>query len=168
MSSIAIVGNLNIDQKYDPGFRYKMSTILVQTEGKGNKSKTCIKNCTEIAKQLKRTPGQICKFFGCQLGTRTCITSDGDAIISGHHETNVLQQLLDIFIDKFVLCPKCLLPETELLIKKDNIFHNCNACGFLGMVDMTHKLCTFILQVHNAEKKLKKSKKDAKLLEKTT
>ena len=156
MASIAIAGNLNKDKKADPAYRYKMEPVLGKLEGKGNGSKTCIVNCKEIAEQLHRTPTVLCKFFGCELATQSRITNDR-AIINGHHANKVLQQHLDTFIDKFVLCPTCLLPETKLSVKGGDIYHKCKACGSKNLVDMTHKLCTFIVKEHKSNKIHKKS-----------
>ena len=122
-------------------------------------------NCKEIATQLHRTPGELCKFFGCELATQSRITDDR-AIINGQHTNKILQQHLDTFIDKFVLCPTCLLPETKLSVKSGNIYHKCKACGSKNLVDMSHKLCKFILSQHKAAKKDSKGdKKDKKLRE---
>jgi len=66
--------------------------------------------------------------------------------VNGAHNAPDLQKLLNIFIDKFVLCPNCHLPETYLSVKKGVICHKCSACGARSPVDMSHKLCTFILK----------------------
>jgi translation initiation factor 5 len=68
------------------------------------------------------------------------------ATVNGAHNAPDLQKLLNIFIDKFVLCPNCHLPETYLSVKKGVICHKCSACGARSPVDMSHKLCTFILK----------------------
>ena len=36
-------------------------------------------------------------------------------IVNGSHEANKLQDMLDGFIKKFVLCPECENPETDLV-----------------------------------------------------
>jgi len=51
------------------------------------------------------------------------------ATVNGAHTAADLQKLLNVFIDKFVLCPNCKLPETALVVKKGIIFHRCSACG---------------------------------------
>ena len=68
------------------------------------------------------------------------------ATVNGAHTAPDLQKLMNMFIDKFVLCPKCHLPETALVVKKGIIYHKCSACGAKEAVDMSHKLCTFILK----------------------
>jgi len=60
------------------------------------------------------------------------------------------------YIEGFVLCPNCRLPETDYKIKSDTIYHKCAACGAKEMLNMQHKLCTYILAQD------KKAKKDAK------
>jgi hypothetical protein len=91
------------------------------------------------------------------LGSQTTYSAETDrAIVNGHHTDIVLQQLMHKYIQLFVLCPNCNLPETEYKIKTGVIYHKCAACGAKEMVDMTHKLCTFILAQD------KKARSDAK------
>lgn len=57
------------------------------------------------------------KFFGCELGAQTQFDIKNDRfIVNGAHEAGKLQQMLDIFIKKFVLCPGCDNPETVLTV----------------------------------------------------
>jgi translation initiation factor 5 len=91
------------------------------------------------------------KFFGCELGAQTTFDDKGDRyIVNGAHDLVRLRELLDSFIEKFVLCPSCKNPETELIISgkkgQEMITKDCKACGHKGQVDMKHKLCTFILK----------------------
>lgn len=56
------------------------------------------------------------KFFGCELGAQTQFDTKNDRyIVNGSHEANKLQDMLDGFIRKFVLCPECDNPETDLV-----------------------------------------------------
>jgi len=83
-------------------------------------------------------------------------------VVNGSHSDGVLMELVGKYIEGFVLCPECGLPETHYKIKEGCIFHRCAACGASVMVDMEHKLCTYILAQHKKEKKMKKeqAKKD--------
>jgi hypothetical protein len=56
------------------------------------------------------------------------------------------------------LCPNCGLPETDYKIKSDVIYHKCAACGAKEMVDMSHKLCNYILAEDKKAKKENKGK----------
>lgn len=141
---------LNIDRSIeDPFYRYKMPRLIAKVEGKGNGIKTVIVNMTEVAKALSRPPTYPTKFFGCELGAQTQFDNKNDRyIVNGSHTDDKLQTLLDTFIKKFVLCPSCSNPETNLVVsaKKGTISQRCIACGYNGMVDMRHKLTTFILK----------------------
>jgi translation initiation factor 5 len=95
------------------------------------------------------------KFFGTELGAQTPIDEKNDRyIVNGAHEANRLRELLDVFIDKFVLCASCKNPETDLIIdKQENIHRDCKACGQKTDIDMRHKLTTYIIR--NPPKKSK-------------
>ncbi|CAL1536946.1 unnamed protein product [Lymnaea stagnalis] len=142
--------SFNIDRSNtDPFYRYKMPRLIAKVEGKGNGIKTVIVNMTEVAKALSRPPTYPTKFFGCELGAQTQFDSKNDRyIVNGSHTDEKLQTLLDGFIKKFVLCPECSNPETNLVVqvKRGTIMQRCIACGYNGSVDMRHKLTTFILK----------------------
>lgn len=140
---INISGSTPVD---DPEYRYKMPTVFGKIEGKGNGIKTVIPNISDVGLALKRDPGEVNKFFGCELGAQTTYNAETDrAIVNGAHTDQVLQQNIHKYIELFVLCPNCRLPETEYKIKSGAIYHKCMACGSKEMVDMSHKLCTYIL-----------------------
>lgn len=128
-----------------------MPVLLTKIEGKGNGIKTVIPNMTDIAKALARPPTYPTKFFGCELGAQTTFDEKNERyIVNGAHDASRLRELLTGFIDKFVLCPNCKNPETDLYIsgsgKREKIYRDCKACGHRQDVDMTHKLTTFILK----------------------
>jgi len=142
------MSNLNINRKVaDAFYRYKMPRIIAKVEGKGNGIKTAIVNMSEIAKALSRPPAYLTKYFGYELGTQTMCDNKNDRyIVNGEHTSDKLQNLLDGFVHKFVLCPDCDNPETNLTVKKNSIFRCCTACGHVCIVDMRHKLTTFIVK----------------------
>ena len=52
----------------------------------------------------------------CVWSSRTTVVSQTDkAVVNGAHDAAQLQTLMNGFINKFVLCPKCSLPETDLV-----------------------------------------------------
>ena len=155
---INISGATPID---DPEYRYKMPAVFGKVEGSGNGIKTAIPNITDVGTSLYRSPAEVNKFFGCELGAQTTYSADTDrAIVNGQHTDAVLQELVHRYIEKFVLCPNCRLPETDYKIKSGTVWHKCKACGAKEMVDMTHKLCKFILAEDKKNKKAGKGKKD--------
>merc|ERR1712048_426082 len=89
------------------------------------------------------------QFFGYELGVKTSYTnkeSEGErAIVNGHHDTQVFQSLVDKFIDKYVLCRGCQLPEIDMVVnKKGLVVATCKTCGWNGDLDNDHKLATYI------------------------
>ncbi|CAN0161906.1 unnamed protein product, partial [Ectocarpus sp. 12 AP-2014] len=159
-------GNINISGTEpidDPEYR-RMPRVIGKVEGRGNGIKTVIFNVTDLSLALKRDPGEVCKFFGTELGAQARRPTryneeDERAIVNGAHTNATLQQLVHKYVELFVLCPNCRLPESKYKIKNGAIFHKCYACGAKEMVDMSHKLCTYIV---NTAKKAKKGKdKDA-------
>ena len=161
-SIVNIAGTSPVD---DPEYRYKMPVVFGKIEGRGNGIKTVIPNISEVALSLHRPPGEVNKFFGCELGAQTTYNAETDrAVVNGAHTDDTLQNLIHRYIEVFVLCPQCGLPETDYKIKNDCIYHKCAACGTKEMVDMSHKLCTYILaQDKKAKKEAKsKSKKEGK------
>ena len=65
---------------------------------------------------IKYVPLDATKFFGCELGAQVkCDEKNDRYIVNGAHEAAKLQELLDAFIKKFVLCGECNNPETDLV-----------------------------------------------------
>ncbi|KIJ33041.1 hypothetical protein M422DRAFT_183735 [Sphaerobolus stellatus SS14] len=152
----------DVDDKF---YRYKMPVLMTKIEGKGNGIKTVVPNMADIARALSRPPTYPTKFFGCELGAQTTFDDKAERyIVNGAHDATRLRELLDTFIDKFVLCGSCKNPETELILtKNEEILRDCKACGQRTIVDMRHKLTTFIIK--NPPKKSKKGKKGGETAE---
>lgn len=143
----------------DPFYRYKMERLVSKIEGKGNGIKTVIANLPSVAQSLERPPAYVIKYFGFELGAQTSTSPRDDRwIINGAHQADKLQDSLDGFIAKFVLCKSCKNPETTINVKDGRILLDCKACGQRTQVDIRHKLSGFILK--NEPKGGKKSKKE--------
>lgn len=142
--------SLNVNRSVSDAFyRYKMPKLLAKVEGKGNGIKTVIVNMVDVAKALGRPPTYPTKYFGCELGAQTQFDfKDERFIVNGSHEAGKLQDLLDGFIRKFVLCPECDNPETVLSVqpKKNTLSQSCKACGYNGLIKGGHRLITYIIK----------------------
>ena len=131
----------------DPFYRYKMPKVQIKVEGNGKGAKTVVVNTTEIAKALDRPPMYLTKYLGYTL----CVQVNHDTrtdrhIVSGVHTSNKIQGLFYGFIQKYVLCPECKNPETDLSEKKNSITITCRACGNRGAVRVIDKISTYILK----------------------
>ncbi|TEB34565.1 hypothetical protein FA13DRAFT_1707451 [Coprinellus micaceus] len=156
-------GYVNIRRDVDDKFyRYRMPVLTTKIEGKGNGIKTVVPNMADVARALSRPATYTTKFFGCELGAQTSFDEKNERyIVNGAHDADRLRELLDAFIDKFVLCRSCKNPETDLIIIKqgrnEDIIRDCKACGERTGIDMRHKLVPYILK--NPPVKVKKGKK---------
>lgn len=157
------MANVNIRRDVaDPFYRYKMERLQSKVEGKGNGIKTVVVNLSNVAHQLARPPNYVIKFFGFELGAQTNMDPKDDRwIINGSHEAGKLQDYLDGFINKFVLCKDCKNPETVVNIKDQEILLDCKACGKITKADSRHKLGSFILKSQPKKGKKDKSTKKA-------
>ncbi|XP_076238745.1 eukaryotic translation initiation factor 5 [Calliopsis andreniformis] len=144
------MGSVNVNRNVSDAFyRYKMPRIQAKVEGKGNGIKTVIVNMVDVAKAIGRPATYPTKYFGCELGAQTQFDFKNERfIVNGSHDATKLQDLLDGFIRKYVLCPACDNPETELMVssKKMTISQGCKACGYHGLLESNHKLNTYILK----------------------
>ncbi|QLG71475.1 hypothetical protein HG535_0B05170 [Zygotorulaspora mrakii] len=147
----------------DPFYRYKMPLIQAKVEGRGNGIKTAVLNVADIGRSLNRPTPYIVKYFGFELGAQTSISVDKDRyLVNGVHEPAKLQDVLDGFINRFVLCGYCKNPETVIIVTKDgDLVRDCKACGRRTPMDLRHKLSSFILKnppdSMNGSKKTKKA-----------
>lgn len=129
----------------DPNYRYKMPKLLSKIEGRGNGIRTNVYNMGEIARALKRPPMYPTKFFGCELGAMVKFEENEEkALINGAHNEQDLVAILDKFIQMYVLCGGCELPEIDITVKKGVLLCKCNACGYSGILDNTHKAATYM------------------------
>lgn len=145
----------------DAFYRYKMERLQTKIEGKGNGIKTVVVNLHSVARTLDRDPNYVIKYFAFELGAQTNTDPKDDRwIINGAHEAAKLQDLLDGFIKKFVLCKKCSNPETDFVINDPRILLDCKACGQRTDVDIRLKLSGFIMK--HQSKRGKKDKAERK------
>eukprot|EP00747_Dinoflagellata_sp_TGD_P027869 gnl/TRDRNA2_/TRDRNA2_132878_c0_seq1.p1 gnl/TRDRNA2_/TRDRNA2_132878_c0~~gnl/TRDRNA2_/TRDRNA2_132878_c0_seq1.p1 ORF type:complete len:353 (+),score=80.73 gnl/TRDRNA2_/TRDRNA2_132878_c0_seq1:56-1114(+) len=155
----------------DPCYRYKMPPIESRKQGTGKVMlSTFIRNMPEVAEALEREPEVIMQFFSYELNAKneyTNIPAEGPIFkLSGHHDSQTLQKLIDKFITKFIICRGCKNPETEMFAhRKDSVRGRCKACGWKGDLDNTHKLAGWLAKRLPGEdgegkKKEKKSKEE--------
>lgn len=132
----------------DRAYRYRMPTMQLKIEGRGNGIKTVIVNMDSLAKSLKTDPAYVTKYFGCELGAQSKYDAKKNlSVVNGAHDINTFNTHLDTFINRFILCPNCALPEIDMSVKKDTINIKCAACGYAGVCQhMQHRLATYIVK----------------------
>ena len=119
---------INIGGGDDPFYRYKMPSINTHIENKKGGT-TIIDNIDDIAKKIKRSPGEIQKFFTKTLSCNVRYNREKGIVIDAKKESAELQNVLTEYINKFVLCPQCKNPETTMKTNKKRTTLTCGACG---------------------------------------
>ena len=129
-------------------------------EGSGNGIKTRVVNLADVSKSLNREAADVLKIFGFELGAVTIKDENKDTyIVNGKFSANELADVLDLFIDKFVLCASCRNPETFIVPSKGIVKLRCISCGNETVCDAKHKLTDFILK--DAARRKLKAKQEA-------
>ena len=123
----------------DPTYRYNMETMEVVKE----RTKVCIINIDQIARRLglpNKEP--LVAYIEKRLSAKTKIEqvkTRGETcdrvILANNMNLNAIRQTIYPFIEAFVLCPTCRLPELKYSIKKSSLYGECMACPFYGEIE---------------------------------
>lgn len=149
---------VNINREIvDDFYRYKMPLLMIKVEGRGNGIKTVIPNIDIIGKSLARSPEWIIRYFAIELGVQhQTKVQENTYLVKGRFEANTLQTILDKFIKRFVLCPDCGNPETDIRVtSKSKIEQKCKACGYIKYIQQVHKLTKYIVKMEGGKKNKK-------------
>lgn len=132
----------------DPHYRYTMPPISIHHEGRGNGQKTVLLNLKDVSDALDIPIELVIRYFGIELSAQCRQESESSrVIINGTFTNEQLQSTLNNFIDVFILCPNCGLPETNLCINKGKVRHKCKSCGAKEEISDTHKLVKYIVKL---------------------
>jgi translation initiation factor 2 subunit 2 len=90
--------------------------------------KTVIINFREIAEQMHRDPEHLLKYITGEMATLA--NFDGNrALFQGKHNAESMRGLIDVYAKKYVICPVCGRPDTQIVREKRLWFLQCDACG---------------------------------------
>jgi translation initiation factor 5 len=111
----------------DPTYRYQRDIIKVEVHN-NNGGMTKLINIETIATQLGCELDDILKFFKKCLNVNI-IKKEGIFIRKVETQQDI-ENILEEYIQKEVLCKKCKNPEFTLNKDKKKIIKTCKACGF--------------------------------------
>jgi translation initiation factor 5 len=147
MDSINITGTRSNTDAY---FRYTMPALSIRYEGRGNGQKTIILNLKDISDAIDRPLETLIRYYSIELSSQCKKKADSSRItINGSFTKEQLLHTLNTYIDIFVLCPTCHLPETLLTIRKNILYHKCKSCGERVPITSDHKLVRFFLKMYS-------------------
>jgi translation initiation factor 5 len=145
---ININGNIN-----DANYRYKMEKVSLNNCGSGNGQFTVINNMDNIGESIN-TPSEILyKYFAFVLGSSF---NEKKKSLTGMHSIAIIEQHLYDYINKFVMCSNCNIPELMYKIEKKNVCACCSACGNNNNIQYNTKINRKVLDL--IEKYLEKNK----------
>lgn len=91
--------------------------------------KTIVQNFRDIAHVLGRDEELLRRYFMKELNVPGSINEAGQLELRGKFSASAINQLLELFVQKYVKCSTCGSVHTNLT-KKGKVFHlKCEACG---------------------------------------
>lgn len=104
--------------------RFQIPAPRIFYEGKT----TVLDNFAAIADALNRDPDHLMKFLLQELGTAGKIEGHR-GVFQGKFTEQAIQNQIAAYVDEYVICSECKLPDTHL-IKSDRVLMlKCDACG---------------------------------------
>ena len=114
----------DLPEQIDTSERFQIPRPNVIQQGR----RTFIMNFKEIADELRRDPDHLIKFLLGETATRG--NYDGTrAIFQGRFTFDSIRNLIEIYTNKYVICPVCSRPDTHLVKERRLTFLQCDACG---------------------------------------
>ncbi len=104
--------------------RFQVPKARVTRQGR----RSVIMNFSAIAEALQRDPDHLLKFLLKETATRG--NFDGTRVVfQGSFNQDSIQNLIEIYTNKYVICPVCGRPDTHIVKDRRLSFLQCDACG---------------------------------------
>ncbi|UPV74496.1 translation initiation factor IF-2 subunit beta [Halorussus limi] len=107
------------------GDRFDVPDADVRQEG----NVTVYENFQDTLDRLGRDEDRVLKFLQNELGTSAHIDESGRARLTGEFSQRRIEDAVDDYVEEFVLCPECGLPDTQLEREQGALLLRCEACG---------------------------------------
>lgn len=95
---------------------------------------TIILNWNKIIKAVNNQEKIFLRFLSHELGTHG-EAEKGRATFKGHQTSHKINELIEEFIDKYIVCSECGRPDTQLKKEKKHLLKKCGACGAWEFVE---------------------------------
>lgn len=105
--------------------RFEVPDPNVRPEG----NVTVLENFQEILDRLDREESHVLKFLQDEVGTSAQIDERGRARLTGEFSARRLSAVIEEYVETFVLCPECGLPDTKITREQGAELLQCEACG---------------------------------------
>jgi len=114
----------HLPKKLDRYERFEVPRAHIVVAGR----KTVFMNFKEVCDALNREPEQILKFLTKEMATLASVDT-GRAVFQGVFRQDSVTNLLNTYIQRYVICPVCKRPDTRVVREKRLSFLVCEACG---------------------------------------
>jgi len=105
--------------------RFEIPDADVRQEG----NVTVFENFQQVCDAVGRDEDHVMKFLQNELGTSGHIDESGRARLTGDFNDQRLDEALSAYVDEYVLCSECGLPDTQLDREQGAVVLRCEACG---------------------------------------
>jgi len=100
---------------------------VVKVKGHHEGVRTIISNFGQVVTCLRRSPEHVMKFLSKELASSVEMKGER-LILSRKLASKEINEKIERYVKRFVLCPKCGKPDTELEVGTKT-FLRCLACG---------------------------------------
>lgn len=102
---------------------------LPKAKGHVQGNATIISNFHQMADTLDRPMTHISKYLSKQLAAKTVIKKEQYLVFNTKLSASKVNEKIADYANKYVICPSCGKPETEIIRKGQVLALKCNACG---------------------------------------
>jgi translation initiation factor 2 subunit 2 len=106
------------------GERFNVPDAQLMIQG----NRSIWQNFQEIINILNRPGKEVLKFLSGQLGTAGSIEGS-NALFNGKFTKEQVTDVLNRYIDSYVICPVCTRPDTDIKKEGGAYYLTCSACG---------------------------------------
>jgi translation initiation factor 2 subunit 2 len=106
------------------GERFQVPDVQLIVQG----NRSIWQNFQEIINIANRPGKEVLKFVSGQLGTAGNIEGS-NALFNGKFTTEQVEEVLNRYIESYVICPVCTRPDTEIKKESGAYYLSCTACG---------------------------------------
>ncbi len=113
-----------ITQSTGTGERFELPVAMVQIIGQ----RTIIVNFSDVVDRLNRDPHHVLKYLAKEMATAGSYEG-GRGYFQGRFSRETVNRLINVYSNRFVICPVCRRPDTKVVREGRLSFLVCEACG---------------------------------------
>ncbi len=113
-----------ITRQGSSGERFELPRAIVSVIG----ARTIVNNFAEVVDRLNRDPHHVLKYLAKEMATAGSFEG-GKGYFQGKFSRETINRLVEVYTNRFVICPVCHRPDTKVERRERLSFLVCEACG---------------------------------------